>query len=80
MNFTAEQIAELEADAIRICQELIRIPSVNYGEGRGDEKDVAAYVVKELADVGIASEIIETAENRHNVIAKLPGQIGRAHV
>ena len=74
MNFTPEQIAELEADAIRICQELIRIPSVNYGEGKGDEKDVAAYVVKELADVGIASEVIETAPNRHNVIAKLPGQ------
>ena len=31
---------ELEAEAIRICQELIRIPSVNFGEGRGDEKAV----------------------------------------
>lgn len=74
MNFTAQQIAELEADAIRICQELIRIPSVNYGEGKGDEKDVAAYVVKELAEVGIASEVIETAPNRHNVIAVLEGE------
>ena len=38
---TQERLA-LEEETIRICQELIRIPSVNYGEGRGDEKAVAA--------------------------------------
>ena len=38
--------SELELEAIRICQELIRIPSVNFGDGKGDEKDVAAHVVK----------------------------------
>ena len=40
-------------EAIRICQELIRIPSVNYGEGKGDERAVAEYVVASLAEVGI---------------------------
>ena len=73
MKFTPEQITELETDAIRICRELIQIPSVNYGEGKGDERAVAAYVVKELADVGIASEVIETAPHRHNVIARMSG-------
>jgi acetylornithine deacetylase/succinyl-diaminopimelate desuccinylase-like protein len=44
---------ELELEAIRICQELIRIPSVNFGEGKGDEKAVAAHVAQLLSEVGI---------------------------
>jgi acetylornithine deacetylase/succinyl-diaminopimelate desuccinylase-like protein len=64
----------LEAEVVKICQELIRIPSVNFGEGRGDEKAVAEYIVASLAEVGIASEIFESAPNRCNVIARLPGR------
>jgi acetylornithine deacetylase/succinyl-diaminopimelate desuccinylase-like protein len=45
----------LEAEVVKICQDLIRIPSVNFGEGRGDEKAVAEYIVSSLAEVGIAS-------------------------
>jgi acetylornithine deacetylase/succinyl-diaminopimelate desuccinylase-like protein len=71
---------ELESETIRICQELIRIPSVNFGEGRGDEKAAAEYVVAELARVGISSKIYESAPNRCNVIAHLessqPGRPG----
>ncbi|MEN9735968.1 MAG: hypothetical protein RL129_678, partial [Actinomycetota bacterium] len=59
--------------AIRMCQELIRIPSVNFGDGKGDEKDVANYVVKQLADVGIESKIYESAPGRCNVIARIKG-------
>ena len=62
-----------ENDAIEICQELIRIPSVNYGEGRGDEAEAAAYIVKKLAEVGIDSKIYESAPNRCNVIARIKG-------
>ena len=51
---------ELEADCIQLCKELIRIPSVNWGEGRGDERAVAEYVSKKLAEVGITSELIVT--------------------
>lgn len=64
----------LEAEVVKICQDLIRIPSVNFGEGRGDEKAVAEYIVASLAEVGIASEIFESAPNRCNVIARLPGR------
>ena len=64
---------ELEADCIQLCKELIRIPSVNWGEGRGDERAVAEYVSKKLAEVGISSELIVTAENRVNVVAKIEG-------
>ena len=62
-----------ENDAIEICQELIRIPSVNYGEGRGDEAEAAAYIVKKLEEVGIDSKIYESAPNRCNVIARIKG-------
>ena len=45
MKLTDAQRAELEADVVTLCQELIRIPSVNFGEGKGDEKAAADYVV-----------------------------------
>ena len=70
---TTSTHTELELDAIRMCQELIRIPSVNFGDGNGDEKDVANYVVKQLADVNIESTIYESAPGRCNVIARIKG-------
>ena len=65
--------SELELEAIRICQELIRIPSVNFGDGKGDEKDVAAHVAKLLNEVGIATKTYESAPGRCNVIARIKG-------
>lgn len=72
MNET--QMLELENDCVQILQELIRIPSVNYGEGKGDEEAVAKYVVSKLAEVGIESELIETGPKRFNVVAHIAGQ------
>jgi len=63
----------LETEVVKICQDLIRIPSVNFGEGKGDEKAVAEYIVASLAEVGISSQIFESAPNRCNVIARLAG-------
>ena len=63
----------LEDETLSICQDLIRIPSVNFGEGKGDEKAVAEYIVSSLAEVGIESKIYESAPNRCNVIAKIEG-------
>ena len=63
----------LEEEVVKICQDLIRIPSVNYGDGKGDEKAVAEYIVASLAEVGIAAKIYESAPNRCNVIANIPG-------
>ena len=73
MKLSADHIIELENETITLCQEMIRIPSVNYGEGRGDEKAMAEYVAAKLAEVGIKSELIETAPNRVNVVAKIEG-------
>ena len=64
---------EIENDAIRICQELIRIPSVNFGDGKGDEKSVAEHVMKLLSEVGIESKLYESAPGRCNVVARIKG-------
>ena len=65
--------AELHSDAISICQTLIRIPSVNYGDGKGNEAAVAAKVVELLLEAGIDSEIFESAPGRCNVITHIKG-------
>ena len=64
----------LDGEVIQICQDLIRIPSVNFGEGKGNEKEVADYVVASLAEVGIASTIYESAPGRCNVMARIKGR------
>lgn len=63
----------IEDEAIKICQELIRIPSVNYGDGKGDESAVAEYIVNSLAEVGITAQRYEAAPGRVNVVARIEG-------
>ena len=64
----------LEEETIKICQDLIRIPSVNFGEGKGDEEAVAEYVVKSLSEVGISAQVYQSAPKRSNVIARIKGR------
>jgi acetylornithine deacetylase/succinyl-diaminopimelate desuccinylase-like protein len=64
---------ELHAEVVEICQQLIRIPSVNYGEGKGDEAAIAQKVVELLEEVGIHAIVYESAPGRCNVIAKITG-------
>lgn len=73
MGLSPEQIKEFENEVVVLCQELIRFASVNHGEGVGDESAIAHYVADKLAEVGIKSELIETAPNRVNVVAKIAG-------
>jgi len=74
MDLTQVEMEELQNETVRICQELIRIPSVNFGEGKGDEKAIAEYVSALLTEVGIQNEVIETAPNRLNVVARIKGK------
>ena len=71
--FTSEQVTHIENDAVVLLQEMIRIPSVNFGEGKGDEKAVAEYVASKLAEVGIDSEFVISEGNRWSVVARIPG-------
>jgi len=74
MKLTDAQRQELEDDVVKLCQELIQIPSVNYGEGKGDEKAAAEYVVAKMKEVGIESKIYESAPNRCSVVARIEGR------
>lgn len=65
---------EIIDETIRICREMIRIPSVNFGDGNGNEKEVADHVVKLLDEVGIKSTVYESAPGRCNVIARIKGR------
>ena len=74
MKLTDAQRQELEDDVVKLCQELIQIPSVNFGEGKGDEKAAAEYVAAKMKEVGIESKIYESAPNRCTVVARIEGK------
>jgi len=74
MKLTDAQRQELEEDVVKLCQELIQIPSVNFGEGKGDEKAAAEYVAAKMKEVGIESKIYESAPNRCSVVARIEGK------
>jgi acetylornithine deacetylase/succinyl-diaminopimelate desuccinylase-like protein len=74
MKLTDAQRIELEEDVVKLCQELIQIPSVNFGEGKGDEKAAAEYVAAKMKEAGIDSKIYESAPNRCSVVARIEGE------
>jgi acetylornithine deacetylase/succinyl-diaminopimelate desuccinylase-like protein len=87
MELTPALREELERDVITLCQELIQIPSVNFGEGKGDEEAAAAYVAAKLNEVGITTTIYESAPKRCSVVARfegsdptLPGLVVHGHI
>ena len=58
----------------RIAQDLIRFPSVNWGEGRSDgETEAAQYVEAKLAALGLKPQLFEPEPGRVSVIARVEG-------
>ena len=73
------QVDEAENDIVALEQTLVRIPSVNTGfMPTGDETPVCELARDFLAEDGIESEILESAPNRGNLIARLEGRSGNA--
>ncbi len=63
-----------EDEVVRICSELIRIDSSNYGDGSGPgERAAAEYVMGELADVGLEARLYESEPGRSTVVLRLEG-------
>lgn len=63
-----------EREAVRMCRELIRIDSSNYGDGSGPgEREAAEYVATELSNAGYEPVIEESAPRRANVYLRIPG-------
>ena len=64
-----------EDEVVRICSELIRINSTNHGDGSGPgEREAAEYVMKELAEVGLDAELLESEPGRASVVLRLEGK------
>ncbi len=73
------QVDDSLDDIIALEQALVRIPSVNTGfMPTGDETPVCELARDFLAEDGIPSEILESAPNRGNLIARMEGRSGRA--
>ena len=63
-----------EAEAARICRDLIRIDSSNYGDGSGPgERACAEYVMGELTEVGLDPLYVESAPGRANILVRIEG-------
>ncbi|MEP7036079.1 MAG: M20/M25/M40 family metallo-hydrolase [Dermatophilaceae bacterium] len=63
-----------EAEVTRICRDLIRIDSSNYGDGSGPgERECAEYVMRELTEVGLDPLYVESAPGRANVFVRIEG-------
>ena len=75
-----ELLASVEAareEIVALCQALVRVPSINTGVmPTGDETPAAIVLRDKLAADGIAADILESAPNRGNLIARLPGSAG----
>jgi acetylornithine deacetylase/succinyl-diaminopimelate desuccinylase-like protein len=63
-----------EADVVRICRDLIRIDSTNFGDGAGPgERACAEYVMGELTEVGLDPWYVESAPGRASVVVGIEG-------
>jgi len=63
-----------ESEAVRICRDLIRIDSTNFGDGSGPgERACAEYVMAQLTEVGLDPLYVESAPGRANVVVRVEG-------
>lgn len=61
-------------EVVGLCQDLIRIESVNDGTGRGPgERAAAEYVAEKLAEVGLEAQVFESAPGRASVVTRIEG-------
>ena len=82
MSTIDDLLAQVEANRnqiIELEQDLVRIPSVNTGfMPTGNETPACEFAQGWLAKDGSASEILESAPGRGNLIARMEGRSGKA--
>ncbi|WP_051109400.1 M20/M25/M40 family metallo-hydrolase [Promicromonospora sukumoe] len=72
---TSAPVPTAADEVIRICQELIRIDTSNYGDNEGPgERAAAEYVMELLHEVGLEPELFESSPGRASVVVRLEGQ------
>ena len=63
------------SEVVELCRDLMRIDTSNYGDDpRSGERAAAEYVAEKLSDVGLTTELIESAPNRSSVFARIEGE------
>lgn len=71
-NFVPQ--TQLEQDAIKVAQDIIKIDTSNYGDGSGPGERVAGeYVCQFYDQLGLEYTYLESEKNRASVITTLPG-------
>ena len=66
---------EAASEVVQLCQDLIRLDTQNWGEGKANPERIAAdYIAEKLAEVGVESQIFESAPGRANLFARIPGK------
>lgn len=70
IDFSAAQ-----SEVVQICQELIRIDTQNWGEGKANpERPAADYLAQKLEEVGLETTIYESGPGRANLVARVKGK------
>lgn len=63
-----------EAEVARICQELIRIDTSNFGDGTGPgERAAAEYTAGLIEEAGLDAEVFESLPGRTSVVTRMTG-------
>ncbi|MEU5791338.1 M20/M25/M40 family metallo-hydrolase [Micromonospora purpureochromogenes] len=62
-------------EVVELCRDLLRIDTTNTGDNAtsAGERLAAEYVAEKLAEVGVESQIHESAPGRANLVARIPG-------
>ena len=75
MTTRTPAVPTAEDEVVDLCAELIRIDTSNYGDNSGPrERTAAEYVAAKLDEVGIRSELVESAPGRASVVARIAGR------
>nr|MDT0657525.1 M20/M25/M40 family metallo-hydrolase [Micromonospora sp. DSM 115978] len=72
---TDEVVASATDEVVELCRDLLRIDTSNTGDlaTSAGERVAAEYVAGRLEEVGIASELRESAPGRTSLVARIPG-------
>lgn len=72
LNRLLAMVDEAHDEVVALTQDLVRIPTVNFGTPTsGDEMAAAEFLKQKFAEDGIDATIYASAENRGNIVASL---------